>query len=75
MGRYSAAIREAGVLLRSQATGVAIGPPLTVERAHLDEIATAVRAGLDAVAAPSCRTQYWPETVEGVRASRESWGC
>ncbi len=51
MGRYSAAIREAGVLLRSQATGVAIGPPLTVERAHLDEIATAVRAGLDAVAA------------------------
>ncbi len=51
MGRYSAAIREAGVLLRSQATGVAIGPPLTVERAHLHEIATAVRAGLDAVAA------------------------
>ena len=51
MGRYSAAIREAGVLLRSQATGVAIGPPLTVERAHLDDIATAVRAGLDAVAA------------------------
>ena len=51
MGRYSAAIRVAGVLLRSQATGVAIGPPLTVERAHLDEIATAVRAGLDAVAA------------------------
>jgi putrescine aminotransferase len=50
IGRYSAAIREAGVLLRQQATGVAIGPPLTVERAHLDEIATAGRAGLDAVA-------------------------
>ena len=51
VGRYSDAIREAGVLLRAQATGVAIGPPLTVERAHLDEIARAVRAGLDAVAA------------------------
>ncbi|HEY3613403.1 MAG TPA: hypothetical protein VGK92_06845, partial [Gaiellales bacterium] len=51
MGKYSAAIRAAGVLLRPQATGVAIGPPLIVERAHLDEIAAAVRAGLDAVAA------------------------
>jgi adenosylmethionine-8-amino-7-oxononanoate aminotransferase len=51
IGRYSSAIREAGVLLRAQATGAAIGPPLTIERAHLDEIATAVRAGLDAVAA------------------------
>ena len=39
MARYSGAIREAGVLLRAQATGVAIGPPLTIERAHLDEIA------------------------------------
>jgi adenosylmethionine-8-amino-7-oxononanoate aminotransferase len=51
MARYGSGIREAGVLLRPQATGVAIGPPLTVERSHLDEIATAVRAGLDAVAA------------------------
>jgi putrescine aminotransferase len=51
IARYSGAIREAGVLLRPQATGVAIGPPLIVERAHLDEIASAVRAGLDAVAA------------------------
>jgi adenosylmethionine-8-amino-7-oxononanoate aminotransferase len=51
IGRYSAAIREAGVLLRPQATGVAIGPPLIVDRSHLDEIAAAVRAGLDAVSA------------------------
>jgi adenosylmethionine-8-amino-7-oxononanoate aminotransferase len=51
IGRYSAAIREAGVLLRAQATGVAIGPPLTVDRSHLDEIASAVSAGLDAVSA------------------------
>jgi adenosylmethionine-8-amino-7-oxononanoate aminotransferase len=51
IGLYSNAIREAGVLLRPQATGVAVGPPLTVERAHLDEIVAALRAGLDAVAA------------------------
>ena len=51
IGVYSKAVRAAGVLLRQQATGMAIGPPLTVERAHLDEIAVAVRAGLDAVAA------------------------
>jgi adenosylmethionine-8-amino-7-oxononanoate aminotransferase len=51
MGRYSSAIRAAGVLLRPQATGVAVGPPLIVERAHLDEITVAIRAGLDAVAA------------------------
>ncbi|MDX6580479.1 MAG: hypothetical protein QOJ47_2028, partial [Gaiellales bacterium] len=37
--------------LRGQATGVAIGPPLTVEREHLVEIAEAIRAGLDAVIA------------------------
>ena len=51
MARYAGAIREAGVLLRAQATGVAIGPPLTVDGSHLREIAGAVRAGLDAVAA------------------------
>jgi putrescine aminotransferase len=50
MGRFTAAIREAGVLLRVQSTGVAIGPPLTIEREQLGEIAAAVRAGLDAVA-------------------------
>jgi adenosylmethionine-8-amino-7-oxononanoate aminotransferase len=48
MGRFGAAIRDAGVLLRVQSTGVAIGPPLTVEREHLVEIAAAIRAGLDA---------------------------
>ncbi len=51
VGRYAGAIRSAGVLLRQQATGVAIGPPLTVERGHLEEIAAAVRAGLDVIAA------------------------
>jgi adenosylmethionine-8-amino-7-oxononanoate aminotransferase len=51
MAQFTAAIREAGVLLRGQATGVAIGPPLTVEREQLAEIAHAIRVGLDAVAA------------------------
>jgi putrescine---pyruvate transaminase len=50
MARFTGAIREAGVLLRVQATGVAIGPPLTIEREQLREIATAIRAGLDAAA-------------------------
>ncbi|MDX6569020.1 MAG: putrescine---pyruvate transaminase [Gaiellales bacterium] len=50
LARFTAAIREAGVLLRGQSTGVAIGPPLTIERGQLAEIAGAVRAGLDAVA-------------------------
>lgn len=44
------AIREAGVLLRAQRTGVAIGPPLIVEPKQLREIGEAVRVGLDAVA-------------------------
>jgi putrescine aminotransferase len=51
MTRLTAAIRDAGVLLRAQATGVAIGPPLTIERAQLAEIAEAIQAGLDAVLA------------------------
>ena len=51
MARYAGAAREAGVMLRAQATGLAIGPPLTIDSSHLDEIAGAVRAGLDAVAA------------------------
>jgi putrescine aminotransferase len=44
------AIREAGVIVRGQATGVAIGPPLTIALAQLTEIGEAVAAGLDAVA-------------------------
>jgi putrescine---pyruvate transaminase len=44
------AIREAGVIVRGQVTGVAIGPPLTIAPAQLTEIGDAVAAGLDAVA-------------------------
>ena len=50
VGRFTHAVQEAGVLVRAQATGVAIGPPLVVEREHLDEIAPALRHGLVVVA-------------------------
>lgn len=41
--------REAGVLVRAQATGVAVGPPLIVEDEHLEQIAAGLQAGLQAV--------------------------
>jgi putrescine---pyruvate transaminase len=46
--------REAGVLVRPLLGSVALSPPLTVEREHLDEMAAAIRTGLDRldVAAP-----------------------
>jgi putrescine---pyruvate transaminase len=43
------AIREAGVIVRGQATGVAIGPPLTISPSQLTEIGEAVALGLEAV--------------------------
>jgi adenosylmethionine-8-amino-7-oxononanoate aminotransferase len=45
------AVREAGVIVRSQGTGAAITPPLTITHEQLDEIADGVRAGLDELAA------------------------
>jgi putrescine---pyruvate transaminase len=44
------AIRGAGVIVRGQATGVAVGPPLTITREQLSEIGDAIAAGLDVVA-------------------------
>ncbi|HEY2637839.1 MAG TPA: aminotransferase class III-fold pyridoxal phosphate-dependent enzyme, partial [Solirubrobacteraceae bacterium] len=49
--RFYHEIRDAGVLLRAQHTGVAIGPPLVITREEIQEIGEAVKAGLDAVAA------------------------
>jgi putrescine---pyruvate transaminase len=39
--------REAGVLVRPLLGSVAVSPPLTVETEHLQQIADAIRAGLD----------------------------
>jgi putrescine aminotransferase len=41
--------REAGVLVRPLLGSVAVSPPLTVEAAHLQQIADAIRAGLDSL--------------------------
>jgi putrescine---pyruvate transaminase len=41
--------REAGVLVRPLLGSVAISPPLTVETEHLQQIADAIRAGLDSL--------------------------
>jgi putrescine aminotransferase len=41
--------REAGVLVRPLLGSLAISPPLTVEAEHLQQIADAIRAGLDGI--------------------------
>jgi putrescine aminotransferase len=41
--------REAGVLLRPLLGSLAVSPPLTVEHEHLQQIADAIRAGLDGI--------------------------
>ena len=43
--------REAGLLTRQQAAGVAVGPPLTITREQIAEMGAALRAGLDHVLA------------------------
>jgi adenosylmethionine-8-amino-7-oxononanoate aminotransferase len=47
----SAAARKAGVLVRPLLGGVAVSPPLICEQEHIDLVAQAIEAGLDAVAA------------------------
>jgi adenosylmethionine-8-amino-7-oxononanoate aminotransferase len=44
-----AGAREAGVIVRPLLGAIAVSPPLIVDQEHLEEIATAVRAGLDAL--------------------------
>jgi len=41
--------REAGVIVRPLLGALAVSPPLVVEQEHLEEIASALRAGLDAL--------------------------
>jgi adenosylmethionine-8-amino-7-oxononanoate aminotransferase len=47
----TAVAREAGVLVRPLLGGVAVSPPLICEQEHIDLLAQAIEAGLDAVAA------------------------
>ena len=49
--RLAAGAREAGVLVRPLLGGVAVSPPLICEQEHIDLLAQAITAGLDAVAA------------------------
>ena len=47
----AAGARQAGVLVRPLLGGVAVSPPLICEQEHIDLVAQAIEAGLDAVAA------------------------
>jgi putrescine aminotransferase len=51
LARLTAGAREAGVLVRPLLGGVAVSPPLICEQEHIDLLAQAIEAGLDAVAA------------------------
>jgi adenosylmethionine-8-amino-7-oxononanoate aminotransferase len=50
VGRLAGAAREAGVLVRTLGSGVAVSPPLTATPEHFELIAQAIDAGLDAAA-------------------------
>ncbi len=54
--------REAGVLVRPLLGSVAVSPPLTVETEHLQQIADAIRAGLDGLDSHAPR----PDASSGV---------
>jgi putrescine aminotransferase len=47
---FHRAVRSNGVLLRAQARGLAISPPLTVTVEQIEQLADAVRAGLEELA-------------------------
>jgi putrescine---pyruvate transaminase len=49
VGKVAAGARDAGVLVRPLLGSIAVSPPLTVEVEHLQQIADALRAGLDSL--------------------------
>ncbi len=49
VARVAGGARDAGVLVRPLLRGVAVSPPLTVQREHLDMLADAIREGLDSL--------------------------
>lgn len=52
-GQVFAAARERGVLVRAVGQGVAVSPPLTIEREEIDFLATAIAEAVDAYAEKS----------------------
>ena len=49
MAKVAAGARAAGVLVRPLLRGVAVSPPLIVDRSHLEEMASAIHAGLERI--------------------------
>jgi putrescine aminotransferase len=49
VGKVALGAREAGVIVRPLLGALAVSPPLVVEQEHLDEMASALRAGLDSL--------------------------
>ena len=49
--RVARAVRDRGVLIRPMVSALGFSPPLTARTEHLDQLADAVRAGLDGAAA------------------------
>ncbi len=47
VARVAAGARATGVLVRPLMRGVAVSPPLIVDESHIEEIASAIRAGLE----------------------------
>jgi adenosylmethionine-8-amino-7-oxononanoate aminotransferase len=47
VARLTQGTREAGVLVRPLLGSIAVSPPLVVETEHLEQIAEAIRTGLD----------------------------
>ena len=47
VGKVAGGARAAGVLVRPLLRGVAVSPPLIVDESHLEEMASAIRAGLE----------------------------
>lgn len=52
-GAFARIVRRSGVLVRPLGSAVAVSPPLTATEEHLEQIAAAIHAGLEAVAAGS----------------------
>jgi adenosylmethionine-8-amino-7-oxononanoate aminotransferase len=62
VARVAQGAREAGVLVRPLLGALAVSPPLTVEQEHLDLLAEAFGAGLDALSGAPAR----PEESSGL---------